>query len=460
MKKALTLLLCLTLLLALTLPAFAAEYPALTGTAEPEWILKYGNVFFSVPIEELLAAGYAYGDIVTVEFLDQCIEVPLCSSYSDVDPGLPGLFARPTDTYCHLAVNMGDFAATYGIAVKTTYEDKSFVWNWAEGVEGPVSFTIRMKQPGGYREQYLLRQLSYTDERADYPDLTDAQYANFRAIETTGMGKGVLYRSCTPINPLHNRNSYADAAFRAAGITVVMNLADDEETARAFEGFDKTYYSTTSFIALNMGVEFTSAEFMAKLADGMRFFAEHPGVYALHCIEGADRAGFVAALLECLMGADCAEITADYMLSYYNYYGVQPGEERYDLIADRVFHKSLSDVFGVEDLQSADLAACAAAYLKACGLTDETIAALKKNLSAPPAAAEPKNEPKTEPIPEPQPEPQSAQDTVYIVRAGDCLWNLAKRFYGDPLQWKRIADANALRDPYIILIGQSLRIPA
>ena len=58
------------------------------------------------------------------------------------------------------------------------------------------------------------------------------------------------------------------------------------------------------------------------------------------------------------------------------------------------------------------------------------------------------------------PAEQPAQDTVYIVHAGDCLWNLAKRFYGDPLQWKRIADANGLRDPYIILIGQSLRIPA
>ena len=65
MKRTLTLLLCLTLLLALTLPAFAADCPALTGTAEPEWILKYGNIFFSVTIEALLAAGYEYGDIVT-----------------------------------------------------------------------------------------------------------------------------------------------------------------------------------------------------------------------------------------------------------------------------------------------------------------------------------------------------------------------------------------------------------
>lgn len=384
MKKTLSILLCLVMLIALAVPGLAADCPALSATAQAEDIMKYGNIVLSLRKEELLGAGYAYGDVVTVKFLDQTLELPVCSNYSDVDSGLPGVFARDKDAYVILAINMGDFATTYQIAVKTTQEDKSFVWSWAEGVTGPVSFTIEMKQAGGYRDEYLLHQLSYTDERADYPDLSDAEFANFRAVETTGMGKGVLYRTASPINPEHNRNTYADAAIRAAGVTVVMNLADDDATAHAYPGFDESYYATTSFIALNMGVDFFAQEFQDKLAEGLRFLAAHPGVYAVHCTEGKDRAGFIIALLECLVGASAQEVSEDYMRTFYNYYGVNPGEERYDAVLKSGIVKSLCRAFAIDDLESADLAACAQTYLRACGLTDETIEALEKNLSAAP----------------------------------------------------------------------------
>lgn len=386
MKKILSLLLCLVMLAALAIPGIAAQSPAaLSGTAETAWIMKYGNVVLSLTKEELQGAGYEFGDVLTVTFLDQTLDLPLCSNYSDVDSGLPAVFARDKDANVILAINMGDFATTYGIAVKTTHEDKSFEWNWAEGVTGPVSFTIEMKQAGGYRDEYLLHQLSYTDDRADYPDLSDEEFANFRAVETTGMGKGVLYRTASPINPEHNRNTYADAAIRASGVTVVMNLADDDATARAYPGFDDSYYATTSFIALNMGVDFFASEFREKLAEGLRYLAEHPGVYAIHCTEGKDRAGFVVALLECLMGASVQEVSEDYMRTFRNYYGVNPGEERYEAVLNSGIVKSLCRAFGVDDLESADLAACAQTYLRTCGLTDETIETLKKNLSAAPA---------------------------------------------------------------------------
>ncbi len=459
MKKLLPLLLILALTLSAALPARADAPAELTATAEAAEIKKYGNIVLSLPVEELLAAGYEYGDVLAVSFLDRTLELPLCRNYTDVDSGLPGVFARDGDPRVILAVNMGDFAASYGLAEKTTHEDGSFEWRWAEGLDGPVAFTIRMKEAGGYRGEYLLRQFSYTDERADYPGLSDAEFANFRAVETTGMGKGVLYRSASPINPTHKRSALADAALRAAGVTVVMNLADTEDAARAYAGFDQSYYAATSFIALNMGVDFFSAEFRSKLAEGLRFFAEHPGVYAVHCTEGKDRAGFVVAVLECLMGASVDEVAADYMLSFYNYYGVKPGEERYDAVLNSSILQSLRRAFGVSDLRSADLAGCAAAYLKDCGVTDETLAALKKNLSAAPAPTEQTADPETEQKPTPAQEPAPAADADYVVVAGDCLWNLAKQFYGDPFGWSRIAEANGLHAPYIILVGQHLRIP-
>lgn len=160
-----------------------------------------------------------------------------------------------------------------------------------------------------------------------------------------------------------------------------MNLADNEESAKAYEGFADTYYSKQNVKYLNLGVDFSDASFKAGFADGLRFMAENPGVYAFHCTEGKDRAGFMAALLECLMGATYDEVVADYMVTYYNYYGIEKGTEKYEAIANSNIIKTLKNAFGVEDLAKADLAAEAAEYIKEIGLSDTEIAALKKNLA-------------------------------------------------------------------------------
>lgn len=389
MKKVTSLLLALLLLLSLALPGLADAPAALTATAEAEYIQKYGNVVLSLSCDEITEAGYAFGDVLTVRFLDQSMDIPFCNNYSDVDSGSPALFARDADTNAQLAINMGDFATTYGIATKTTNEDKSFFWTYQEGVTGPVSFTIELKEAGGYYDAYIMHQLRYTNVREDYPELTDAQFANFRAVTTNGMGEGVLYRTASPVNPENNRNTYADAALTQAGVTVVMNLADDAESLQAYEGFADSYYAGTNYIALNMGVDFTAEDFQTKLAEGLRHFAANPGVYAVHCTEGKDRAGFVAALLECLMGAGYDEVLADYMVTYYNYYGVTAEDPRYETIANSNIVKSLQRAFDVPELQSADLAAEAEEYLSGIGLSDAELAALKANLSAAPAPEAP-----------------------------------------------------------------------
>ena len=436
MKKSLSLLLALILTFSLSLPAFAANTPAeLTATGEAENIQKYGNVVLSLKCEEIKAAGYSFGDVVTVKFLDKSLDIPFCNNYSDVDSGSPALFARDADEYTLLAINMGDFATTYGIAVKTTNADKTFFWTYAEGVSGPVTFTISMKEAGGYYNEFVMHRLSYTNERGDYPGLTDEQFANFRVVSTTGMGKNSLYRSSSPINPENKRNTFADAAIKSAGVTVIMNLSDDEATAQAYEGYADSYYATTRYIALNMGVDIFADEFRAKLAEGLQFFADNFGVYMIHCTEGKDRAGFVVALLECLMGAGYDEVVADYMTTFYNYYGVTPDDARYSVIAESNIVKSLKRAYGVDDLRSADLAACAEKYIKSLGLSDKTIADLKLNLSS------------------------DCQRTTYTVVAGDCLWNLAYRFYGSGRFFGKIADANGIDSPYTIYIGQTLFIP-
>ncbi|MCR5431815.1 MAG: tyrosine-protein phosphatase [Lachnospiraceae bacterium] len=355
---------------------------------QPGNISKYGNVGIPVTCEEFLAAGYEFGDIVKVKFLGTSISVPFVSNFSDIDSGDSAMFALDGQEYLFIAVNMGDFATSNGIAVKTVNEDGSFTWNWAEGVTEPVKFKISLKKAGGYYNEYVLHKLSSTNEREDYAKLSDEEFANFREVTTTGMGKGVLYRTSSPINPRDNRNAYADAAIKKAGVTVMINLADDENTAKGYEGYEESYYSTIKSIELDMTADYESEDFRAKLAEGLRFIAGNPGVYAVNCTEGKDRAGFVTALLECLMGASYEEVADDYMVSFYNYYGVTKDDKRYEPILSGNLAKTLKSVFTFtkkdkkRELSSMNLAKYAKKYFKSLGLTSKEIKKIKKNLSA------------------------------------------------------------------------------
>ena len=350
------------------------------------WMTKYGNVYTDCKAEDFMGKlGFAWGDLVTVKFLDKTLTLPVVPTYSYVDSGKPAVIVekdadgKPTG-YVSMAINMGNFAETYELAKKHTNEDKKWYWTAWEGVTYPVEVTFKMAEKGGYMAEYIMHDLQRTNDRADYPNLSDAEFGNFRNIATTGMGKDVLYRGSSPINPELGRNTYVDAALKQAGVNVIMNLANSPEEAEAYEGFADTYYSGQKVIYLNLGVDFSAPEFQKGLAEGLRFFAANKGTYYVHCTEGKDRAGFVSALLECLMGATYDEVVADYMVTYYNYYGVEPGTDKYEAIANSNIIKTLQNAFGVEDLSKADLQKGAKGYMKAIGLTDAEITDLMVNL--------------------------------------------------------------------------------
>lgn len=342
---------------------------------------KYGDVRLSITSGELLAAGFEYADYVTVEFLDQKLTLPVIPEYRYVGAREAGLVAwKDASKPVELEIFNGSFAASYGLATKTTNPDKSYVWNANEGVTFPVEITITLAQKGGYKDQYEVYDLVRTNNREDYKDLTDEQFANFRMVGTTGMGYGVLYRSSSPINPAIGRNTYADAAAKAHGVKTIMNLADNQAKAEAYAGYADTYYSKQNVAFLGIGVDFLSETNRTGLAEGLRYFATHDGPYLVHCNEGQDRAGFTSALLECLMGASLDEVKTDYAVTYMNYYGVKVGTTQYTTISNNIV-KNLKTIFGVETLEGADLAKLAETYIKGLGLTDEEIAKLRTNLA-------------------------------------------------------------------------------
>ncbi len=378
MKKTMAVLLALCMLLGAASLAWGEETP-ITVTE----IQKYGNLVLSVPGSELMGRGYAYGDVVTVTLNGQEYDMPVGSNYSDVDQGsmICRVVVKPDlgEDYVVLAINMGDLATAAGIAVKEKTEtDPGYIWHYS--VEEPVTVSFAMKEAGGYYDEYVIHQLVRSENRDDYPDLTDEQFANFRAVKVTGVGENKLYRSSSPVNPEISRNQQADAAAKAAGVKTFINLADNEETMKGYEGFSDSYYAGQSFVCLNLGVDFSAPDFEEGLAEGLRFIAKNEAPFLVHCNEGKDRAGFVSAVLEALMGAGGDEITADYMVTFFNYYGVQPGTEQYDVIARSNIQKTLATAFGIDSIFADGLQDAAVRYLEKIGLTAEEIQAVQEKL--------------------------------------------------------------------------------
>ena len=55
---------------------------------------------------------------------------------------------------------------------------------------------------------------------------------------------------------------------------------------------------------------------------------------------------------------------------------------------------------------------------------------------------------------------ESADKTkVRVVKEGDTLWQIAKEEYGDPYEWRRIAEENGIENPRRLQIGTELVIP-
>lgn len=352
-----SLLFLLTVLSLFSVSAIAAE--KVSADAPVGMIKPHGNVILLLKGSEMRDAGYAFGDIVDVSFAGQTVTMPYCTGFSDVDSGCPVLVWRKDSDNHQIAINCGDFATEYGIAKKTADG-----WICEDG--DTISVIITMNTPKGYYDEYVTRSLVYTDDRNDYPNLTDAEFANFREVTTSGIVPGMLYRGASPLDDTHNRAAITAEALETAGIRVILNLANSEESMRTFERYPDSY-AGACVLALEMGMDFSRDDSMRKIAEGIRFLLQNEGPALIHCREGKDRTGFVCAALELLTGASPEEVFMDYMRSYENYYGIKESDESYRLVRAS-FEKTLRTILG-DDLSAKD-------YLLDCGLTENELTLL------------------------------------------------------------------------------------
>ena len=356
----------------------------LTNVPDSYELYSYGDIPFDISPEDFLEL-IDEGDIVLMQISDLAIfEAPVRTNLDGAVTGEYVLIADTNKDHVYLTRNEGAAALECGL-VDYVYDNPDMVYGPCEGIEFPISTTISVVTHGGDSARYGIDTLNISLKRTAYPKLTDEEFANFREITTSGIKPGTLFRSSSPISPHSNRCGYADYYMEENGIITVVDLADTEEMAKAYSGYEGSYYSQQNVDYLHITAGVGTPDFNTGMADAFRFIAENKGPYLIHCMEGRDRTGFAAAILEGFMGAALDEIMADYLKTYENYYWVvndvqQPmTDAQLEIISDYMIG-NLKTVLHVDDLDNCDLQAEIEDYMHDIGLTNREIKKLKARL--------------------------------------------------------------------------------
>ncbi|MBO4535147.1 MAG: tyrosine-protein phosphatase [Clostridia bacterium] len=349
--------------------------PALSATGI-EHETKFGGVYIKITIEDFNALGFAFGDSLNVTFSNgfELLDLPYFNGFY-VDMGEPLLVGYPGYPYIRAGYNNGpDMYLSASLSETDTA-------------------TITLAAKGKYLDVQESLDIHYSDVQGD---LTDAEFANFRAANVGNLKENVLYRSASPVDNQHNRAAVSDRLAEAAGVGFIINLSDDEEELAAHiakEDFDSPYarslYEQGKIVPLSMNMAFKSEGFSAKLVGGLTAASRNDGPYLVHCVEGKDRTGFVCMVLEGLAGATYQEIVDDYMITYDNYYGInaESAPTKYRIIKEKYIEVMLHCVTGDGDVDitTADYAHYVREYLLGIGMAEADVDALTEKLVQPQA---------------------------------------------------------------------------
>ena len=363
MRRRIGLLIAILMILTFTgtSVAVSSEENNITGTVTE--IEKFGHAVLDITIEAFNAAGFDLGDIVTAAAGDSEWDMPYLNGYY-VDRGEYMLRAFPGTDYIALCINYGKFADMAGLSIGD-------------------SVTIRMKEKAGALMLQEINNLEFSTSRDDYS--SDEEFANFRSIV-----EGKVYRSASPVDNQNNQAIIADKLIADVGIQAIMNMENtEEEVATLLRGNNSTpyymeLYDKGNVIVLGMPVNFDSDEFAEGIVKGFSFLLDHDGPWLIHCFKGKDRAAFASMLLEMLIGWTEDELIADYMLSYINYYEVEPGTEKYNMIVERDVKEMMRAVAGLgkgESLAGIEWQAAAEDYLLKHGMDKDSVVSLESFLT-------------------------------------------------------------------------------
>ena len=192
---------------------------------------------------------------------------------------------------------------------------------------------------------------------------SDEEAPNFMEVKSGDIATGILYRSGSPLKGEQREAKNALAV--KAGIKCVINLDDSKSQVDSMSKDEPWYHKLvveekvicqpmTFFIPGSSSNE-------SCLRDALRFMIDHEGPYLIHCFAGVDRTGFVAALLEALMGASLKEICKNYLsafpIDYSDSYRIEYYRKMKNLLTQ------LKEMAQGENITSVDIQNAAERYL-------------------------------------------------------------------------------------------------
>lgn len=344
----------------------AASQPMLTATITG--YNEFGAAILSVKEEDMTRAGFTLGDVISITVDGKEIIMPYYDGYY-TSTGEYLCVAYPSyPSICFTQNNIG---------VPDDLRD----------LEGQT-VVIKMKEAGGKLDVQRALSMKYTNEREDYPDKTDAEFANARAVTVGNIAKGVLYRTSSPFCNDIKRAKYVSEYLEREKVSTVLNLADTKETMLTYDlpSYSKKLWDGGSVILCLLKADPTAADYNNRLIEALKELSQRPAPYVVHCMEGKDRTGYVCALLEGLCGARYEEIVADYLKTYDNYYRVNP--EKDPTVCKALVSLRLNpclmhyaDITDEAQLPKVDYAKAFANYLLTHGMTQQQVDALVNALT-------------------------------------------------------------------------------
>jgi len=160
---------------------------------------------------------------------------------------------------------------------------------------------------------------SMKEEQKPIIYIPDEEHTGFMEIKAGNIAAGILYRSSSPLKGGDLKKAKGALAVKA-GIKCVINLDDDCSVIEYLSKDAPWYHKLVvekNVICLPMTFDISGvASNERKIKAALQFIIAHKGPYLIHCFAGVDRTGFVAALVEALMGASLKEICKEYLSAF------------------------------------------------------------------------------------------------------------------------------------------------
>ena len=330
---------------------------------------EFGAAMLDFTEADMTEAGFTLGDVISITVDDIVLIMPYDGYYTRNGEYL--CVAYPTyPSICFTANNIG-------LPEELT------------GLEGHT-VVIKMVEKGGRLDVQTALSMSYTLDRKDYPDFTDEQFANARASKGGRLASGVLHRSSSPFCDDINRAYYVSEYMESEKVMTVLNLADTEEKMKSYDmpPYSRQLWEEGNVILCPLKADPTADDFNKRLIAALKELPSRPAPYIVHCMEGKDRTGYVCALLEGLCGATYEEIVDDYLITYNNFFHLNPGNspELCNTLVSLRLNTCLMYYAGVNDeaqLPNVDYAKAFSAYLLSHGMNHQQLDALIQVLTTP-----------------------------------------------------------------------------